>query len=130
MIIDQNEIDALLAETRAFVDEVEEDAPADGAAIAAGVDDFGDLSSDVRRLLRLQVPVIVDLACCHMSVSDVRRLSLGRILEFSKPAQEHLDIRINNQRIGTGEAVKVGENFGLRVTGIRNRVQRINAMGA
>lgn len=130
MIIDQAEIDALLAQTNSFVDEVQADAQSPEGAASAPEMNVDALPPEVKRLLRLRVPVIVELARCRMSLGSVRQLSLGRILEFSKPVNDLLEIRVNNRSIGEGEAVKVGENFGLRVTRIRTRSQRISALGA
>ena len=38
------------------------------------------------------------------------------IIEFEKSSDEPLELMINNKVIGLGETVKVGENFGLRIT--------------
>lgn len=81
------------------------------------------------RILRLQVPVIVKLAERRMPLSEVLRLGAGAIIEFSKSSDEPLELLINNKAIGVGEAVKVGENFGLRLTQIGDVRSVIRAMG-
>ena len=43
---------------------------------------------------------------------------LGAIIEFVKSSSEPLELMINNKVIAHGETVKVGENFGLRITRI------------
>jgi hypothetical protein len=40
-----------------------------------------------------------------------------------------LELRVNNKAIGTGQAVKVGENFGLRITFMGDLKERITALG-
>ena len=40
-----------------------------------------------------------------------------------------LDLVLTNKCIGQGQAVKVGENFGLRVTDIRPVEDKISALG-
>ncbi|MCG3181641.1 MAG: hypothetical protein BIFFINMI_04039 [Phycisphaerae bacterium] len=89
----------------------------------------GRLRADVTRLLRLGVPVIVKLAERRMRMKDLLQVSPGAIIEFSKPAEEPLDLLVNNVRIGCGEVVKVGENFGLRITLIGAAAEMIRAMG-
>ena len=74
--------------------------------------------SELDRILRLHVPVIVKLAERKLTMAEVLRLGVGAIIEFSKSSDEPLDLLINNKPIGMGEAVKVGENFGLRITQI------------
>jgi flagellar motor switch protein FliN/FliY len=84
---------------------------------------------DVSRVLRLEVPVIVRLADRKLTLSEVMRLGVGAIIEFVKSSSEPLELLINNKVIGYGETVKVGENFGLRITSIGDVKQVIRAMG-
>jgi hypothetical protein len=37
---------------------------------------------------------------------------------------------VNNKVIGAGSAVKVGENFGVRVTNVGDVATRVQAMGS
>lgn len=84
---------------------------------------------DLKRILRLEVPVIVKLAERKLTLSEVMRLGPGAIIEFSKSSDEPLDLLVNNKPIGVGEAVKVGENFGLRITQIGDIQQIIRTLG-
>jgi flagellar motor switch protein FliN/FliY len=84
---------------------------------------------ELQRILRLEVPVIVKLAERKLSMSEVLRLGVGAIIEFAKSSEEPLDLLINNKPIGVGEAVKVGENFGLRITQIGDVKSLIQSMG-
>ncbi len=84
---------------------------------------------EIQRILKLQVPVIVRLAEKVMKVSEILDMNPGMIIEFDKTVDEPLDLMINNKCIGQGQTVKVGENFGLRVTKIIPLGQIIQAMG-
>jgi flagellar motor switch protein FliN len=84
---------------------------------------------ELQRILRLQVPVIVKLADRKLNVNEVMRLGAGAIIEFFKRNDEPLELLINNKVIGLGEAVKVGENFGLRITQIGDVKQIIATLG-
>ena len=86
-------------------------------------------AGDLRRILRLQVPVIVKLAERKLLLSEVMRLGTGAIIEFAKSSDEPLALLINNKPIGVGETVKVGENFGLRITQIGDVKQIIASLG-
>ena len=77
----------------------------------------------------LEVPVIVKLAERQLAMSEVLRLGVDAIIEFSKASDEPLELMINNKGIGVGEAVKVGENFGLRITQIGDVQSVIRSMG-
>ncbi len=92
---------------------------------------IAQLSRDpaLARILRLHVPVIVQLAERRMAVSTIRDLSIGAIIEFEKAVTDPLDLLINRHLIGRGFTVKVGENFGLRVSEVCDRSQRVRSMG-
>ena len=83
---------------------------------------------ELRRILKIQVPVIVKLAERKLSMSEVMRLGTGAIIEFSKSSEEPLELMVNNKVIAVGQTVKVGENFGLRVSKIGDLRDVIRAM--
>ena len=85
--------------------------------------------AELHRILRLEVPVIVKLAERKLSMSEVLRLGVGAIIEFAKSSDEPLELLINNKVIGVGETVKVGENFGLRITQVGDIKQIIQSLG-
>ncbi|MDX2199995.1 MAG: FliM/FliN family flagellar motor switch protein [Phycisphaerae bacterium] len=138
MLIDQSEIDSLLAAgagppapppkiaPRASAPSAAPPRPQPAAASTGGPT---ETVSDVSRLMRLRVSVIVQLARRPLPVSKIRSLSVGAIIEFDRPVETWLDLLIRNHRIGAGEAVKVGENFGLRVLEIAPKRERITSMG-
>ncbi len=88
------------------------------------------MPADLTSILRLEVPVIVVIAQRNMPVKEVLNLAPGAILELPKAADKDLEVMVNNKPIGAGRAVKVGENFGLRVTYVGNLQERIEALGA
>lgn len=88
-----------------------------------------DAGPDVPRILRLSVPLIAQLARRTMSIAAIRKLAPGAIIEFDRAVDEDLDLLINNRPIGRGRCVKVDEKFGLRITQITDRSQRIRSLG-
>lgn len=87
------------------------------------------MSSDLRAILALEVPVIVRVGERVLTLGEVISLVPGAIIELAKHADDELDLLVNNKQIGTGTAVKVGENFGLRISFIGDVRQRIAALG-
>src|SRR3984957_6922106 len=85
---------------------------------------------ELERILRLQVPVIVKLAERKLQLSEVMRLGVGAIIEFIKSSEEPLELLINNKVIGVGEAVKVGENFGIRLKQFGVAKQTIHSLAS
>jgi len=93
---------------------------------AAGGQDSRD--DEIARILGLTVPVSVILASRDMTVLSILNLKSGSILEFDKSCDDALELNVADRTIGHGQAVKVGENFGLRVTAIGTVRERIDAM--
>jgi flagellar motor switch protein FliN len=83
----------------------------------------------IERILALEVPIVVRLGVRTLRVSDVTALVPGSIIELPKNADTELDLMVNNQVVGTGLAVKVGENFGLRITTVGDVPTRVAALG-
>ncbi len=72
--------------------------------------------------------MVVRLGERPISVREVLDLFPGAIIELPKPADTELDLLINNKQIGKGCAVKLGENFGIRLTYVGNQQERLNAV--
>ena len=85
--------------------------------------------ADLKSILNLEVPILVVLGSRRMRLQEVMGLASGAIIELPKSADEPLQLLVNNKEVGTGTAVKVGENFGLRVEGIGDLSERIGALG-
>ncbi|MEZ6241736.1 MAG: FliM/FliN family flagellar motor switch protein [Phycisphaerales bacterium] len=80
-------------------------------------------------VMRLEVPIIVRLGERRLSAGEVVTLVPGSIIELPKNAEEELDVLVNNRQIGAGRAVKIGENFGVKITFVGDVATRVRAMG-
>jgi flagellar motor switch protein FliN/FliY len=81
-----------------------------------------------RRLdLLLDVPleVSVELGRSRMTIQDLLALTPGSVIELDKVAGEPLDIVINDRLIARGEAVVINDKFGIRITDIISKAERI-----
>lgn len=81
-----------------------------------------------RRLdLLLDVPmeITVELGRSRMTIQELLALSPGSVIELDKLAGEPLDILVNDRLIARGEAVVVNDKFGIRITDIISRSERI-----
>ncbi|MBA4016886.1 MAG: hypothetical protein C0483_06845 [Pirellula sp.] len=90
---------------------------------------LNDLPSYTKSLLRIQVPVMVTLASKKHQVSTILEIGPGTILQFKKSCDQLLELEVNGHAIGVGEAVKVGEKFGLRVTSLTLPGERFTPLG-
>jgi flagellar motor switch protein FliN/FliY len=76
------------------------------------------LPESVERILQVAVPLIVQIARRRTNVREVLGFRPGAVVEFDKKSDELLDLFAGKCKIGKGEAVKVGESFGIRVLDI------------
>ena len=86
------------------------------------------MPTDLKTILKLKVPLIVTVGARRVSVETVLGLGPGSIIELDKSSDDALEVLINNKQVGTGEAVKVYENFGVRITEIKPPEERVQAL--
>ncbi len=91
-------------------------------------DDSSSVEADPRRLellLDLPLQISVELGRTRMTIQELLALSPGSVIELDKLAGEPLDVVINGRLVARGEAVVVNEKFGIRITDIVSRAERI-----
>jgi flagellar motor switch protein FliN len=81
--------------------------------------DLTTLPNYSRSLLKISVPVSVQLAGKKEYVQDVISLAPGSIIKFDKGCDELLQMIVGEHMVAEGEAVKIGEKFGFRVTNMK-----------
>ena len=72
----------------------------------------------MRNVLRITVPVTVTLASQRTPIHEIIELGPGTIVKFEKTCEEPLELSVGDRTIATGEVVKVGDKFGLRLGAI------------
>ncbi len=87
-----------------------------------------DLPSYSRSLLKIRVPLSVTLADKKQPLGQILEIGPGSILQFEKSCEDMLDLNVSNLAIARGEAVKVGDKFGLRVTSLILPSERFKAV--
>ena len=76
-------------------------------------------------LLDVPLEVAVELGRTRMPIKTLLELGPGSVVELDKVAGEPLDILVNGRLIARGEAVVVNDKFGIRLTDIVSRSERI-----
>lgn len=74
-----------------------------------------ELSQLVYRLRNVPIDLSVRLAEKKMLLSQILQINVGSLITFQKPCEDLLTIHLNNKFYGEGEAVKIGENFGIKI---------------
>ena len=81
---------------------------------------------NLNMLLDIPLQVTVELGRTKRSVKDILELVSGSIIELDKLAGEPVDILVNSRLIAKGEVVVIDENFGVRITDILSKADRLN----
>ena len=76
----------------------------------------GRTSDGLSFVMDVPVELTIELGRKTTRIGEVLRLGPGSILELSKANGEPLDVYVNNRLIARGEAVVVGERYGIRLT--------------
>ncbi|WP_208592509.1 flagellar motor switch phosphatase FliY [Gracilibacillus suaedae] len=101
------------------------------AAAFSSFEDVPIQQSEKRNLdLLMDIPlqVTVELGRTQRTVKEILELSSGSIVELDKLAGEPVDILVNQKLIAKGEVVVIDENFGVRVTDIVSKEDRLKQL--
>ena len=88
--------------------------PVKGGADPLGVGARG--GDGLSFVMDVPVEMTIELGRKTTRIGEVLRLGPGSILELNKANGEPLDVYVNNRLIARGEAVVVGERYGIRLT--------------
>ena len=84
---------------------------------SAAPSDLGSRGGDgLSFVMDVPVELTIELGRKTTRIGEVLRLGPGSILELNKANGEPLDVYVNNRLIARGEAVVVGERYGIRLT--------------
>ena len=81
------------------------------------------------RLLDIPLEVTVELGRTRLALRDLLALGAGAVLELDKLAGEPLDVLVNGKLVARGECVMVNDKFGVRLTDIVSRSERLAGLG-
>jgi len=104
-------------ETEEFV---EGSAPEDSNA------SVGSTSSNLDLVMEIPVVLSMEIGQTRMTIGEVLKLGKGSIVELQRMADEPLDVLVNGKLVAHGEAVVIGESFGVRLTDVISPNERLN----
>jgi flagellar motor switch protein FliN/FliY len=79
-------------------------------------------------LMDVKLPVKVRIGSKKMLLRDVINMDIGSIVELNQLANEPLDILVDNKKIAEGEVVIVDGNFGIQITSIGTKKERLEQL--
>ncbi len=84
---------------------------------------------DIDFLYDVPLQISVEVGRSKILLKDLLQMGEGFVVELDKLSGEPLDLYVNSRLIARGEAVKVGEKFGIRLTEIASQTDRIEKLG-
>lgn len=83
---------------------------------------------NINLLLDVKLPVKVRIGSKKMLLRDVINMDIGSVVELNQLANEPLDILVDNKKIAEGEVVIVDGNFGVQITSIGTKRERLEQL--
>ncbi len=88
----------------------------------------GQFPMNLDFILDIPIEVSVELGRTRMKLSELRELEPGNSVVFDNIEDEKLEIFANNQLIAKGEVVVEKGKYGIRVTEVVSRIERIRKL--
>ncbi|NPA87228.1 flagellar motor switch protein FliY [Caminibacter pacificus] len=105
-------------------EEVQEAAPKEAPSDIA----IPEEAKNLEMLLDVKLQLRVRIGSKVMLLKDVINMDIGSIVELNQLANEPLDILIEDKKIGEGEVVIVDGNFGIQITSIGSKADRLKSL--
>ncbi len=80
-------------------------------------------------LYDIPLQISVEVGRSKILLKDLLKMGEGYVIELDKLAGEPLDLYVNSRLIAKGEAVMVGDKFGIRLTDVVSASDRIENLG-
>jgi flagellar motor switch protein FliN/FliY len=80
-------------------------------------------------LMDIELNARVRIGSKQMLLKDVVKLSEGTIIDLDKSVDEPMEILVNGKTIAKGIVVVVGGNFGIKITHVGTKEDRIKSLG-
>lgn len=79
-------------------------------------------------ILDIPVSITVEIGRTKMTIRNLLQLNQGGIIALDRLAGEPLDVLVNGTLVAHGEVVVVKEKFGIRLTDIVSKAERIKRL--
>jgi len=86
--------------------------------------------SNIALIMDVKLPVRVRIGKKRMLLKDVLNMDIGSVIELNQLANDPLDILVDNHVVAQGEVVIVDGNFGVQITTIGTKKERLTQLKA
>lgn len=96
---------------------------------AAEAHEQASVPEGIERILEIPLEITVELGRKRIRIGELLSVGVGSVVDLGTAAGAPLAIYANNTLIAHGEAVVVGERYGVRVTDIVSPNERVRRLG-
>ena len=89
-----------------------------------------DEMNNISLIMDVKLPVRVRIGKKKMLLKDVLNMDIGSVIELNQLANDPLEILVDNHVIAQGEVVIVDGNFGVQITSIGTKRERLTQLKA
>lgn len=85
-------------------------------------------SEKMELILDIPVAITVEIGRTKMTIRNLLQLNQGGIVALDRLAGEPLDVLVNGTLVAHGEVVVINDKFGVRLTDIVSKAERIKRL--
>jgi len=94
----------------------------------ASLESSASENSQLDLILDIPVTISVEIGRTKINIKNLLQLSQGAIVELDQLAGDPLDVMVNGTLVAHGEVVVVNEKFGVRLTDIVSKSERVKGL--
>jgi flagellar motor switch protein FliN/FliY len=102
--------------------------PCESDSADKGIHLNSDELNNIALIMDVKLPVRVRIGKKRMLLKDVLNMDIGSVIELNQLANDPLEILVDNHVIAQGEVVIVDGNFGVQITSIGTRRERLTQL--
>ncbi len=116
-------------ENESMTDNVSQISDAAAQKSKSDADVSGTGSANMGLIMDIPVTVSMELGRTRISIRELLSLNPGAVIELKRLASDPMEILVNGTLVAHGEAVRVGERYGVRLTSVVSAADRLKQVG-
>ena len=82
-------------------------------------------SGTLDMIMDIPVTLSMELGRTKISIKELLEMKAGSVIELQRTASEPMEIHVNGTLVAMGEAVTVGDKYGVRLTSVVSASERL-----
>ncbi len=112
----------------AIEEKIEKDIPQSAPSVAIETSLTNDEIKNIELIKDVKLPIRVRIGSKRMLLKDVLSMDIGSVIELDQLANDPLEILVGDKVIAQGEVVIIDGNFGVQISEIGSRRERLEKL--